>query len=87
MFTYRIEDMTCGHCAGTITRAIHAVDAGANVEIDLPGHLVRVVPSQAGAQAVTEAIAAAGYAPFRVEDKAPQAPAPSAPRTGCGCGC
>ncbi|MCC7286158.1 MAG: heavy-metal-associated domain-containing protein, partial [Burkholderiaceae bacterium] len=35
MLAYRVEDMTCGHCASTITRAVRDVDAGAKVEVDI----------------------------------------------------
>ena len=31
MIAFEVKDMTCGHCAGTITKAVAAVDQGAKV--------------------------------------------------------
>ena len=42
MFEFRVDDMTCGHCAGVITKAVAAVDAKAKVAIDIPNHRVRI---------------------------------------------
>ena len=84
MLTYRVDDMTCGHCASTITNAVRAVDAGAEVQIDLARHLVAVGPSKAEAAEVARALTEAGYTPVRVELAAPPA-APS--RNGACCGC
>ena len=61
MLTYRVDDMTCGHCASTITKAVRAVDAGAKVDIDLAQHLVMVEPTEADVQELSDAIAEAGY--------------------------
>lgn len=83
MLTYRIEDMTCGHCASTITKAVRSVDAGAKVEIDLAQHLVRIEPTEASAEALHDAIAEAGYTPVAVSANDAQ----SGPRSsGCCCG-
>jgi copper chaperone len=30
-----VENMSCQHCAGTVTRALHALDAAAAVQVDL----------------------------------------------------
>ncbi len=84
MLTYRVEDMTCGHCASTITKAVRAVDAGAKVQVDLAGHLVTVEPTEADAAAVTEAITEAGYTPVPVERPLPTKH--EAKQGGC-CGC
>lgn len=65
MLTYRVDDMTCGHCASTITNAVRAVDAGAKVQIDLAQHLVTVEPTEAEASELDDAITAAGYTPSR----------------------
>ena len=67
MFTFQIEDMTCGHCASTITKAVGRVDPEANVEVDLPAHLVGIRSGRASAEAFAEAIREAGYAPVPVE--------------------
>lgn len=67
MLTYRVDDMTCGHCASTITRAVRAVDRGARVQIDLAQHVVAVEPTEADARQVADAIAEAGYTPVAIE--------------------
>ena len=40
MQAFRVDDMTCGHCVSTITRAIRGADRDAKVTIDLARHLV-----------------------------------------------
>lgn len=67
MLSYRVEDMTCGHCASAITKAIAAEDADARVTIDLVQRLVHVEPRTAAAGALHDAIAAAGYSPVPVK--------------------
>lgn len=83
MLTYRIDDMTCGHCASTITKTVRSADAGARVEVDLAQHLVRIEPTEASAEELCEAIAEAGYTPTAVQ--ATDAPAPQR-SGGCCCG-
>lgn len=77
MLTYRIEDMTCGHCASTITKAVHAVDDGAHIEVDLARHLVHIEPAEADSQTLSKAIAKAGYSPEPVETFRESTPAPT----------
>ena len=85
MLAFRVDDMTCGHCASTITKAVHAVDAGAKVEIDLAQHLVHIEPTKANSPELSVAIAEAGYTPNPVELL--QTAAATAPRAGgCCCG-
>ena len=84
MLAYRIDDMTCGHCASAITKAIRAADAGARVQVDLAQHLVTVEPTEADAQELRDAIIEAGYTPVPVA--APPA-APATKRAGGCCGC
>lgn len=66
MIAFQVDDMTCGHCASTITTAVKAADANAQVAIDLASHRVTIEPSQADAQALREAIAEAGYTPVPI---------------------
>ena len=66
MIAFTVNDMTCGHCAGTITRAIAAVDEGARVTVDLATHRVAIEPQAASAAILEEAIAEAGYTPVAV---------------------
>lgn len=67
MITFEVNDMTCGHCASTITKAIKATDKDAQVTVDLAQHLVMVEPTEADAQELRNAIAKAGYTPVQVE--------------------
>ena len=36
MLAFRVDDMTCGHCVSTISKAVHAVDAGGSPGLTLP---------------------------------------------------
>ena len=36
MVELTVQDMTCGHCAATITEAVKAVDPAGRCEIDVP---------------------------------------------------
>jgi copper chaperone len=62
MIEFNVQDMTCGHCAGRITKAITGVDASAKVEIKIEGRTVSV-ESKATADELADAIREAGYAP------------------------
>jgi copper chaperone len=84
MQTFRVDDMTCGHCVSTITKAVRAVDAGAKVEVDLAQHLVRIEPTEADAAELADAITEAGYTPVAVPS--PTTAAQPAKPAGC-CGC
>lgn len=47
MIAFEVNDMTCGHCVSTITKALQAVDKDAKVDIDLARRLVhRFNPAQ-----------------------------------------
>lgn len=65
MIEFKVDDMTCGHCAGVITKAVAAVDANAKVAIDIPSHRVRIDGSTRQ-QAIQDAISEAGYTPVLV---------------------
>jgi len=61
---FQIEDMACGGCARSVTRAIHSVDPQTRVEVDL--QLRRVtVESAADAATVAAVLAALGFPPRR----------------------
>ena len=62
MLNFVVNDMTCGHCAGTITKAVQALDPQAKVTIDLPSHRVQV-DSRLDAAAISAAMQRAGYTP------------------------
>lgn len=60
MYKFNVPDMTCGHCAGTVQRAVKLVDAQAEVSVDLGKKLV-AVRSSAAQERIGEAIRRAGY--------------------------
>ncbi|MFD1555707.1 heavy-metal-associated domain-containing protein [Paraburkholderia silviterrae] len=60
MIQFNVEGMSCQHCVGDVTRAIHEHDAAAKVEIDLAAGRVSV-ESQQSAEALKAAIDEAGY--------------------------
>ena len=84
MLTYRIEDMTCGHCASAIARAVRATDAHARLQVDVHEKLIHIQPGDADEEELVAAISDAGYHPIPVavaeQDRAP------ARTTGCCCG-
>ena len=61
---FQIDNMTCGGCARSVTKAIHSVDPHAKVDIDLPQKSVIVV-SVADETAVVAALEDVGYSPRR----------------------
>ena len=63
MITFEIQDMTCGHCVATITRAVQAIDKEARVEADLARHRVGIESRASDPQAIKAAIEEAGYTP------------------------
>lgn len=60
MPTFKVEGMTCAHCERAVTQAVHQVDPGAAVDVDLASGTVRT-SSQADAARLAEAICAEGY--------------------------
>lgn len=60
--SFRVEDMTCGHCAGTIKGAIEGSIPGAKVEADPVRKLVSVTGTTDRVQ-VAGLIVEAGYTP------------------------
>ena len=60
MYELTVEDMSCGHCVGRVTKSVQAIDKDAKVEIDLPTKKVKIA-STADLDAIAQAIDAAGY--------------------------
>jgi len=85
MIAFQVNDMTCGHCVGAITRAVQAVDPAARVQIDLAAHRVQVENPGAPAATLATAIKEAGYTPVALAPEAPAAAAAAARRSGCCC--
>ena len=84
MIAFKVADMTCGHCASAITKALKAADRDAKVYVDVAQHLVTVESSNVTADELRDAIADIGYAPALAEASASE----SGPvRAGSCCGC
>ncbi|MFB8829736.1 heavy-metal-associated domain-containing protein [Azotobacter sp. CWF10] len=60
MQKFQVKGMSCGHCVRAVTQAVQALDAAAEVQVDLPSGEVKVV-SQLPAEQVMEAIREEGY--------------------------
>lgn len=85
MITFEVNDMTCGHCASTIVKAVGSVDRGAKVQVALATHRVGIEPTEANARELSAAITEAGYTPVAVETHTERTAAP-ARSGGCCCG-
>ncbi|MHA4867109.1 heavy-metal-associated domain-containing protein [Duganella sp. PWIR1] len=60
MYQLQVENMSCGHCVGAVTKAVQAVDAAAKVEVDLATKSVKI-DSATPLAPLQSAIADAGY--------------------------
>ncbi|MGK5038213.1 heavy-metal-associated domain-containing protein [Janthinobacterium sp. LB3P118] len=60
MYQLQVENMSCGHCVGSVTKAVHGIDPAAQVQIDLASKRV-TVESPAELVAISAAIVEAGY--------------------------
>ncbi len=65
MTSFHVQDMTCNHCAGAITRALKEVDAAAVVQVDVADKRVNI-DSKLPAASLAAAIEEAGYTPITV---------------------
>jgi copper chaperone len=57
---YKVGGMTCGGCAGSVTRAIMAIEPNANVELDLQTGIVSIEGIEDD-EAVGQAVQDAGF--------------------------
>ncbi|HWW73525.1 MAG TPA: cation transporter [Duganella sp.] len=60
MYKLQVENMSCGHCVGAVTKAVQAIDAAAKVDVDLATKTVKIDSATPLAQ-LKSAIADAGY--------------------------
>lgn len=60
MLKLNVPDMTCGHCVGTVTKAVKSVDSRAAVTVDLPSKIV-TIETTADAAKISQAVETAGY--------------------------
>lgn len=84
MVSFEVQDMTCGHCVSSITKAVRAIDQGAQVTADLATHRVRIESTESDATRLRDAIREAGYTPVPIAS-AETAVGQPAPRSGCCC--
>jgi len=63
VIAFLVNDMTCGHCACTIAKAVKAVDQDARIDVDVGEHQVLIEPTWADAATLRDAIVEAGYTP------------------------
>jgi len=82
MIAFEVNDMTCGHCASTITKAVKQTDRDAAVAVDLGNKRVQIESSAADEAEFKAAIEEAGYTPV----KAAAVPASSGKAGGSCCG-
>ncbi|WP_127142816.1 heavy-metal-associated domain-containing protein [Pelagibacterium montanilacus] len=61
---FQIDNMTCGGCARSVTKAIQTIDPEAKVDIDLGAKVVRVTSSAEQATIAAE-LDDVGYPPRR----------------------
>jgi copper chaperone len=84
MVTFEVQDMTCGHCVSSITKAVRAIDQGAQVTADLATHRVQIEPAESDRTQLSDAIREAGYTPVPIAGAEMSVGQP-APRSGCCC--
>lgn len=60
MLKLNVPDMTCGHCAGAVAKAVKSVDANAEVAVDLASKTVSI-ETASDAEKIRRALEAAGY--------------------------
>ncbi|KKC41406.1 heavy metal transporter [Devosia epidermidihirudinis] len=58
--TFTVNDMTCGHCVGTVRKALEEALPGAEISVDLASHKVSFTGDRSVGE---EAIKEAGYTP------------------------
>lgn len=84
MITFEVKDMTCGHCASTITKALKNLDRDARINVDLGQRIVQIQTGDTDAQKLGDAIKEAGYSPVRVIESAENTKSVQI-ATGCKC--
>ncbi|WP_291730444.1 heavy-metal-associated domain-containing protein [Leisingera sp. F5] len=61
MITFKVNDMSCGHCKAAIEKAVTALDSSAVFEFDMEARKVRI-GSKASLENIQAALNAEGYA-------------------------
>lgn len=60
MLEFNVENMTCGHCVASITKAVKTIEPDADLQADLETHRIKVVGTT-NQDAVLNAITDAGF--------------------------
>jgi copper chaperone len=60
MIKLSVPDMSCGHCAATIEKAVKSVDGGAKVSVDQAAKTV-AIETTAQFQSISKAVDEAGF--------------------------
>ena len=60
MITLNVPDMSCGHCAGVITKALKALDPQAVIGYDMHNHQVQIDTLESASK-LLQAMEQAGY--------------------------
>lgn len=82
MIELQVNDMTCGHCVSTVTKAVKGLDAAADVKVDLGTKRVSV-SGPVSQDDVIAALDEAGYPATPVQAAGTQ-PAAKGCCGGCG---
>jgi copper chaperone len=64
MPSFEVRDMSCSHCASSITQAVQAVDPQAQVRVDLDAKRVDVTATKVETERLAAAIRQAGFTPL-----------------------
>lgn len=60
MLKLNVPDVACGHCVGTVTKAVQGVGSEAAVTVDLSSKIV-TIETAVDAARISQAVEAAGY--------------------------
>lgn len=63
-----VENMTCQHCATNITKLIQALDANAQIQIELKKQQVSIQSDKLTAQQVVECLTAEEYLAVEISE-------------------
>jgi copper chaperone len=86
MTSFRVDNMTCGHCTAVITEALQAIDPSARIRVNLGAHQVDIDSPTADVFRLHSAIANAGYPAVLLEGVVATADRPAKVKSACCCG-
>lgn len=62
MIQFQLPDMSCAHCAGTVSKTLKQVDPSCSIDIDLSTRTVNVQSTE-DPKELAQALGDAGYPP------------------------